>query len=259
MYINIDNDNISLRPSWLGVIDWSKGRKINDASTNNYKINIANKDNENKDNDNEIENKDNENKDNENKDNEIENKDNENKDNENIINYKFSYYNEKTEFYKKNAVFLKPQYQNIDIPLEQYLKIINKDKKNNRYDRYDRYDKYINITTENNNNNNNDNDNDNDNDINIFKNKRKTINFSIFSDKYNLLSLSESKRQNKINIANDINKTNDDTKQNLSKDNKNNNKNNNDSDSDSDSDMYDNTYDDSQHNFSKIISKKFIN
>jgi hypothetical protein len=131
--------NISLRPSWLGKIDWAKGCGFYNSNTNSNNINIDNS------------NDNNDNNDSNDKDlelilNEIEDKANDNN-GDKIINLKFLYYNEKTEFYKNNAVFLKPQYQNINT-LEEYLKLINKNKNNNNIN---------NINNSNNDNNNIDN------------------------------------------------------------------------------------------------------
>jgi len=110
-YKNINANDISLRPSWLGIVDLSKGcisiKKNNEIISNDY-INIDN------DISNDISNDYNVN-------------DTGNNENIKFGTLNFEYYSERAEFIKKNAVFLKPQYQNVET-LEQYLKLLNKNK-----------------------------------------------------------------------------------------------------------------------------------
>jgi hypothetical protein len=106
----MDYNNIFLKPSWLGIMDWSKGyynnkskNILNNILNNNLpNYNLSN-------NSNDIENVD---------DNSIiENTENtENTDNKIINNINFDnmlgYYNETKDYIKTNAVFIKPQIQN---------------------------------------------------------------------------------------------------------------------------------------------------
>ena len=149
-------DDINLRPSWYGKIDWSNGCNINyknrnmqeiiknnNNNNNNINININilknhnnNEINNNNDNNNEINNNNDDNDDN--NDSEYNNK----------LNTKFIYYSERAEFIEKNAVFIKPQYKNID-NLEDYLKLIKKDKYKHKYSIYNPSENIIENISEN--------------------------------------------------------------------------------------------------------------
>ena len=121
-YNHIDDSDISLRPSWLGIIDWKKRCIVNNVtnvndSTNNNNTNLQ----EIIQSSNDVE-KINDNLNDNSNDNLNDNL------NDKIINIDFLYYNERVEFIKKNSVFLKPQYQVVDT-IEQYIKLYhNKDK-----------------------------------------------------------------------------------------------------------------------------------
>lgn len=173
-YKNLNDNDISLRPSWLENKNFTKGC-ISIKKNNYYKIDNHINSNSNSNNGND----DNEG----NKDIDLIEFSNE-KNNENIKfgSIDFEYYSERKEFIKKNAVFLKPQYQNIET-VEQYLKLLNKNKdlysdentidndindftiqkKKTRFSKYSLYSillypgKYASVP---------DNNNDNDNDIN---------------------------------------------------------------------------------------------
>jgi len=211
-YNHTDDSDISLRPTWLGVIDWKKGCNIIDVNTD-LQGDIQSSEDVNKDNIGF---------------------------NDKIINLDFLYYNERVEFIKKNSVFLKPQYQVVDT-IEQYMKLYkNKDKNKNKDIDID-----ADIITENTNENDKlsviANVNEIQNDLNTFQTQKKRKNLS---SKYSLASLLLSPGKS-ISNTNDMNDNMNDTKKQLSKYNNNNNnnsnknrknkKNNNDNDNYSDS------------------------
>ena len=123
-------NNIILKPSWLGVMDWSKGY-YNNTSHNTLNINkivtIKDKDKSEIDSDNNI---DIDNYyDNYNVDKDKDNVGGNNKSINNINLNNFPYYNENAEYIKTNAVFIKPQIKNFyakEFELLNSLKLSNK-------------------------------------------------------------------------------------------------------------------------------------